>query len=76
MKVIWGGGKQIWQMDNASSIKLIKRRVIRGNKHVIKLILVRLGGRDYRQTTSKQHYGDMAMNIQTRQRYKVIQLEI
>ena len=50
MKVIWGGGKQIWQMDNTSSIKLIKRRVIRGNKHVIKLILVRLGGRDYRQT--------------------------
>ena len=30
-------------MDNASSIKLIKRRVSRGNKHVIKLNLVRLG---------------------------------
>ena len=37
-------------MDNTTLIKLIKRRVIRGNKHVIKLILVRLGGRDYRQT--------------------------
>ena len=30
-------------MDNASSIKLIKRRVSRGNKHVIELNLVRLG---------------------------------
>ena len=39
-------------MDNASSIKLIKRRVIRGNKHVIKLNLVRLGRRDYTQTTT------------------------
>ena len=37
-------------MDNTSSIKLIERRVIRGNKHVIKLILVWLGGHDYRQT--------------------------
>ena len=40
-------------MDNASSIKLIKRRVIRGNKHVIKLNLVRLGRRDYTQTITK-----------------------
>ena len=38
-------------MDNASSIELIKRRVSRGNKHVIKLNLVRLGRRDYMQTT-------------------------
>ena len=37
-------------MDNASSIKLIKRRVSRGKKHVIKLVLVRFGGRDYKQT--------------------------
>ena len=40
-------------MHNASSIKLIKRRVSRGNKNVIKLILVRFGGRDYKQTSSQ-----------------------
>ena len=41
-------------MDNTSLIKLIKRRVFRGKKHVIRLSLVRLGGRDYRQTRSKE----------------------